>query len=435
MGKKIIKHPGTSKNSTKQKIINKMKLKFPRMERNFPIEEVPSEEYKFYSWPDDKKMVRLKGTLADEGFINWGEEFINSFFEECLDHVLYRSLKLIYGFPDPLTFLVTKEEVTREETIDITGMPTEWGYLIQGNGKSCFEIFKRHRDSSPKITLWLNTKNRPEEISNEIKNGLREFMKILHNLVVIVDREYNIEQELESSGQSIQMLTNLYYENFQSGNDILALSDMLLPGLKTKHDDLFDKGEFDESFTIYRKTRFSYVSSIIFFLMALEGFINLIYSLLLKPEFYHKNFKRSVWQSDIEMRILHLPVYCQGFTNAVITPESEVYKKWLSIRNFRNDLIHANITKENEAVATFEDGFFFTYNPLYQIKDRNKIKHHTSRYLIEKDDVLNLMETVKIIVSGIIKEMDEDFQIWTNTWINEPFVKREIKRNHNIVQH
>ncbi len=433
MGKKIIQHPGSSKKSPKENIINKLKLKFPRVERNIDeAKEVSPEEDKFYHPLTGLKRHRLKKTLADVGYIKWGEELINTFLGTCLDHVIYRSLKQVYGHPDFITWEIIKEEVSDEGNINAVSRPTEWGYLIQGKGGSCFEIFNMYRHPNPKIVLWLNAQERPKELPNAIKNSVMEFIKNFYNLIEVVDRDYSIKKEKESvwkitNGKDIRILTNLYYQNFQAGKDVLEISDRLLPELEQFHDELFSMGEWDESLSVYRKTKILYFSAIIYFFMALEGFINLLYRLFLKPEFADQKFERSVWRSDLDLRILHLPVYCKGFTNADISPDSKVYNEWLSIRTFRNDLIHANITNENESIVTVEDTFVFNYNPLFHIKCRDKIKFHTHPFYITKEDVMAIMEKVEIIVSGIIEQMDDEIKPWVESWIQNAIISENIE--------
>ena len=164
--------------------------------------------------------------------------------------------------------------------------------------------------------------------------------------------------------------------------------------------------------------------------MAIEGFINLLYRLLLKPEFEHQVFDRTVSKSDLDLRILHLPVYCKGFTGADITPDSRVYKQWKSINTFRNDLIHSNITKENEMIATLEDSFIFNYNPLFHIKLSDKIEFHTHPFFVVKEDAIAIMKKVEKIVIGIIGQMDDEIKPWVESWINEPLVNEKFEIPH-----
>lgn len=153
--------------------------------------------------------------------------------------------------------------------------------------------------------------------------------------------------------------------------------------------------------------------------MALEGFVNLLYKFFLKPQFKHKKYKRPVWKTDFDLRILHLPVYCKGFSNADITPDDTAYKQWLKINHFRNDLLHANITEENEQIGTLEDCFMFTYDPLLHLKNKHKKEMHTQHSSIDKDDAVRVQQIVEQIVAEIIEKMDEKEKAWVRSWIGE----------------
>lgn len=424
---KVIKHPGPKKKSPKQNIISNLKLNFPRLERKLDERErIPSEEKTLYGPPIGIRTMRISKTLADEGYIKWSETYVDTFIGRCLDHVLYRCLKLVYGLPDPITLEIMEEEVSEDRKIEM-GHPTEWGYLIQGKGGSCFDIIKRYRDDATKIVLWLNTDIRPNELPKEVEKGRQKFMKTFHNLVEIVDREYSIDKEKQFVKDSY---INLYHQRFQSGKDVLELSDTIQPELIRLHTELISKGDWDDALAIHRRMVVLYTSAIVYFFMALEGFINLIYKLFLIPKFTDEKFKRPVWKADLDLRILHLPVYCRGFANADITSDSEVYKQCLSIRSFRNDLIHANITKECEIITTGEDGLFFHYSPLSQIKLKDKITFHTDPFRITKDNAINVMKKVELIVSGIIEKMDDEEKVWVKGWIDQ--VVSGKKKNFDV---
>lgn len=62
-------------------------------------------------------------------------------------------------------------------------------------------------------------------------------------------------------------------------------------------------------------------------------------------------------QIDIKLRLA--PVYCDCFSGQAIDHTSDVFKKFHTIVNLRNDFVHANITQSMSSPVVSEDGFEF----------------------------------------------------------------------------
>jgi hypothetical protein len=427
MNKKIVKLHVTKKDTKKEKITEKLRLKYPRLERNEDREIIPPEEEKCYS-PNLllRERIRLSNTLADEGYVKWDSFYLDILLGNCLNHVMYRALKTVYGFPDVLTSEVI-EKTSEDGNIPRGALPIEWGYLLQGKGGSCYEIEKRYREAAPNIILWLPHKMRPEEMPPGMVEGLLNFLDLFSQLVKIVDYNYSIKEEQKKFSEvlgwdhlpNIHVITNLYNQNFQAGREMIELAEELLPKAEDLQQDLLSKGRWIEASNIGWKRGTLYVSAIVFFLMALEGFVNLLFKFFLKPQFKYEKYERSTSKADFDLRILHLPVYCKGFSNADITPDDTAYKQWSKINHFRNDLLHANITEENEQIGTFEDCFTFTYDPLLHLKNKQKKEMHTRHSSIDKDDAVRVQQIVEQIVAEIIEKMDEKEKAWVRSWIGE----------------
>jgi len=430
MSKKPIKFPGVQKSTMKEKIIDKLRLKYPRLERNTEeVETIPPEEKQYYPAQSLKrrKVIRLSKTLAEEGYIKWGDAGLDFFIGDCLAQVIYRSLKAVYGFPDILTNEVIEEEVFLNESIHAKTLPIEWGYLLQGKDGSCLEILRRIRDGFPNIILWLPYEERPVEMPRGVKGGFSEFLSLFEQLVKILDHEYSIKEEQKKARQAfgseiLRGVTNLYLQNFQAGKDMIGLGEKWLPELEEVHRNLFSSGQWAEAANVFRKGSILYVSATVFFLMALEGFVNLLYKFLLKSKYAYEEYERAIWKADFDLRILHLPVYCKGFSSADFAPDDVLYRKWKEIRPFRNNLLHSNVTEENESITTFEDCFLFYYNPLFHLKNKHREKLHTGQLHMDKKSALQVQEIVEQIVSEIIEKMDEKEKAWVKSWIDKLIV-------------
>ncbi|MCK4826642.1 hypothetical protein KA005_63480, partial [bacterium] len=246
---------------------------------------------------------------------------------------------------------------------------------------------------------------------------------LFYQLIEILDSDYSIKVEKQKVGKLFRgaaprCVINIYYQNFQAGIDLLELSEEWVADIDQSLLDLHSQAQWTEASNIHRKGSILYVSAIVFFLMALEGFINLLYKFLLKPQFRGKEYERAIWKTDLEMRILHLPIYCNGFSSDDINPDDVSYKQWLKLRPFRNNLLHANITEENEFIITVEDHFLFQYNPLFQLTKQKSKKTHTQQLYIRKKDVVQVKQSVEKFASAIIGKMDETEKRWVMSWID-----------------
>ena len=127
----------------------------------------------------------------------------------------------------------------------------------------------------------------------------------------------------------------------------------------------------------------------------------------------------------MEMKLLTLPVYCDGFSNSKITPEDDIIKKWQYIRPFRNNLIHANISEENEWKVFIDDHCGFSHNIILQRNTAKNAKSLTPSRLythpgfFQKNDAIQTRITVEDIVSKIIEKMDKQEKKWIKLWLPE----------------
>jgi hypothetical protein len=418
---KIKKFPDKKKNLSQKKIIETLRLKYPRVERRNSEVEKPSSEVK-----EAVDQLKVKNNFLEQGYIEYRRICFESILGLSLLQVIYRSLKEVYGTPDFLKFNILDKSTSLSDTTNMKVWPIDWGYLIDVGDGNLLEIIKEQQYHDPDLIIWLHLEKEPEKIPEKLIENLTTFLSLITKLVEIVDNDYSFPKELEKPERkfpkgTLQIVINKYYQNFQAGKDLLRLSEEWVSDIDELNRDLRKQGKYAESADLHRKGNILYVSSIIYFLMAIEGFINLLYMFLLKPKFKKKEYERVTEKNhDLEMRILNLPAYCNGFSNANFGPDDVSFKQWRELRDFRNNLLHANITEENKFTVLREDYFYFQYNPLCHHKKRNKDtrKLHTQQLYIRRNDVTKIQDSVQKFVYGIIEKMDENERIFINSWID-----------------
>jgi hypothetical protein len=427
MSKKVIQASKKRTSPVKKNLAGKLSLKYPRIKRDMSVADIveQSDRCFFPAYPNDLEIITFYNGNGDSDFVPWSQSDIYALWgESSVDHVIYRTLKMIYGIPDVIGGLVIEKDKKENSSTPDKLMPFEWGYLIQIDSECYVDIFQRFRDSTAQLIIVLKFEKKPKKLPPHIMKSINDFRKTLFKLVEIIDREYSIQEEIKKSkkgpfGKEHRTLINLYYLNLRSAKEMLEIASDLVPKLERQQAEFNSEGNFGEALEVFRKTKIFYVSSIMYSITALESFINILYTLLLKEKYKSRPYKRTVWQSPTDQRILHLPVYCRGFTSNDILPSDLAYQKWDSIKPFRNNLVHGNISDVHKATNVFEDAFFFVYRPIFHKHFRDKMEFHTDVLNIHQSDAESVMQYIEEIVADIISKLDEEERNWVKSWINE----------------
>lgn len=138
-----------------------------------------------------------------------------------------------------------------------------------------------------------------------------------------------------------------------------------------------------------------YCAAILYYFMALEGFINLLYHAFLKDELKGQDVEGRL-ERDLELRVLIMPSLCDGFKNEYIHRGAEIFRRFNELKKYRNEIVHSKLMDAMKSVGFIESGFLYWV----QVKKTNKefLPPYTR---ISKEDVLK----VKNIVDGIIREV------------------------------
>ena len=95
-------------------------------------------------------------------------------------------------------------------------------------------------------------------------------------------------------------------------------------------------------------------SALISSFVSLEGFVNVIYTLLKKPEYRGEIYDRSI-RNDLVFKILEMAHFCDGFVRAPLRQSDELIKAIQHFVLLRNLLIHANITEDMATSLIYQD--------------------------------------------------------------------------------
>jgi len=416
------------KDPERHKIKERLKSEYKRFVRdNQSFDELPHEEQKYYSTylkNIPPKMVRIVSP-TDKNYEKVLQVSFSHYGADFLEIVIYQVMKNVYGIPDvPTAEIISKGKKTDSGKIAL--YPHEWGYLLYGPGDTFFEILNGDRYHEPQFIIWRSmNKNDLKEIPPETINEARDFFSLLMKLLEINSTQYSINNRLPGTSNQSTYYVNLYQQNLSGAKELLELSKNEESSIENRCRTLIYKGRFKEAHDLYMTKGVGYLSAMMSFIIAFEGFINTLYKLFLCQQFKHRDYERVTVHSPLDLRVLQLPLYCKGFKNAMFDPNDPVFKSLKEVTKLRNDIFHANLTKDNERIVTWWDGFWFKYDPF---KDRNigkpgKIRRkwlHTYRQYIEPKQVEKLGKTVEELVKAIIEQMEEKEKSWVKTWIDKP---------------
>ncbi len=351
-------------------------------------------------------------------------------------HVLFfhRLLKKVYGEPSELEFqLSEKEEKEFVKTGKIKRPPDEWKYYIRTPSAGIIQIGTARKHSSFQLHYVLPEKTaKPSEkliIDGKefVNDFLREANRQKGNLL-------NPKKELAGPGEDIQwyLLDNIYLFNYKSAEFMLEYGADIEDKLQyeyLKYDPVEydrDSKEMDHIEKFMLGLGMCYASAISYYFMAIEGFVNLVFHAFLKDELRLLDLEKRL---DLALKLLLLPSLCRGFKNQHIDRESDIFKNFIRLRDFRNKFFHSKIEDSLKSICVFESGFFYICNLDENPKDFLPL----NKMGLKKAHVVIVKSVVDRLIQKILDMMQEPVRKSTEKYILKklsiPFVK---DRNGNI---
>ena len=136
-----------------------------------------------------------------------------------------------------------------------------------------------------------------------------------------------------------------------------------------------------------------------------ESFVNLLLFLMAKPEVRSdKRLYDGIKRQNIDVRIRGIHLNCIGFPSHVKYDEWDACKKFHSMMNRRNDLLHGNVDPE---LTTFDELYFEKKTPLYVgFKDFSFFSYKATLLNATPEQALEDYQTVQDLASHILLCID-----------------------------
>ena len=343
------------------------------------------------------------------------------FFNSLL---LYRILKLLYDEPDTLGAFISTD--LSKPTL-YTGAGIDWGYTLKLLDDLYVEVRSFRANTLFRLRFWM--KHIPKGIverepySHKMAGFFTDFIDCIEKNLHLFDEAQEIKERTKTSAA----ISNIFAEKYRAAEQLFAIAQDqdILP--KIKDIAYGEEVKISTGGSIY-------LSSAIVFVIALESFINTIYHLLLKEGFQAEAYERITIRADLDVRLITAHVFCDGFTKQIVTPHTDLWKRLLKLRRFRNDIVHGNVTSDHYFYSIQEDTNTFFYSGVTDFRgrkseDKAKRNYPTTMARINKKTVSEIKETVDQIVQSIVDSADDETRKWIESWVWGAMIPKFGKNN------
>ncbi|MFT5725912.1 MAG: hypothetical protein ACI8PB_000028 [Desulforhopalus sp.] len=299
----------------------------------------------------------------------------------------------------------------------------DWRYFFELPSKNIITIGSKKIHTEIDISL-VNPDNSNKE---EIKKETEKFISILlEDIKKHSGNLFNPKKRFREKGVFSYILWNVYLSNYLSAEYIFKISDREENNLAENLFEFSDKSIYLEKNAAAHTGSallicgLFYSSAISYFFMALEGFINIIFHRFVKHDIDDLPMEKEL---HIEQKIRLMPYLCDCFDNDFNEKDSEIYKDFKKLKQYRNTLFHSKVEDSLFGLMDYYGGFHYNY----------RMDEYKNDFLppykgkLTKSDVIQVKEIVDKIIENIINAMDETAQKYVKEHIlnssSIPFMK------------
>lgn len=314
---------------------------------------------------------------------------------------------------------VTEETALKIQSKEITLNPIKpwinWKYFIRLPSGGIVEIGTK--DSSTVFYLaYIVRSGQQKNDSDEAK----QFISLLLDEANRLRKQlFNPIKEFEKAeGIKFYSLFNVYLSNYVSAKFMqkIALSqeknlqaEFLRYDARTELHDR-EKSEHIDQYMLACGMYFS--SAIMYFFMALEGFINIVFHAFLKKNFRNRDLNIEQ-RFDIEQKLKLMPALCSGFKEEYVGATSEIYSNFIKLKNYRNSMLHSKVEESLRLLVFIEDGFVYNVD-LSKHKEQFLPSH---KIKLTDRDVLEVKRIVDEIINMVLNSMTKSTKDLTEKYI------------------
>ena len=149
-----------------------------------------------------------------------------------------------------------------------------------------------------------------------------------------------------------------------------------------------------------------YRSAFFLFIAAFEGLLNLIYELYARTDLRDERIYERLSKENLDIKVRLAPLYCECFSDKLVDHKSDVFRRFHSIVNLRNDFIHANFTQPMKRPIVTEDGHMF----IVEQSDRDQSGLPKSIDALNAADVATIKQSIDQMTETLLEGMKPRFR-------------------------
>ena len=345
----------------------------------------------------------MRGGVTATGWELLQDHDAYQLFERPNALLLFRVLKGFFGDADLLGATVAEDESGELSAIPLT---TDWGFAFHISSDLVSEVRSLDGGRRHVVRFWGPSAVQSKGSYGDTEDAIQRF---------IADLKAAFESNLHlfHEGQELAARTPDFVESFAQAT-INVSREKYQAAVR-----LFEAAE--KSLVQEGTTKALLLGAATLFFISLEAFINLLYLILLRPGFDQEGYKRLVIR-DFDLRVLSLHVFCRGFTRQPIHPDSDLWRELMQLRDFRNDLVHGNVTDEHRMHTLSEDIYMFCYEPSRDYrgpKKTNSDRISPYTFDIDAEFVRRVRGIVDRAEEAVVDALDANLSSWGRELFDE----------------
>ena len=314
----------------------------------------------------------------------------------------HRLMKKNYGDPSDIEFeLETRKKL---ENGNIKALGKEWKYYVRSQTGGIIQVGTERLHTTLAIHHILHA-NIKKPSGEQIQGGTKFVDDLLREAGRLKDQLLNPKREFnEGEGVHGYFLDNVFLYNYDSADLMREYAEddenkLNSEFLKYDAEETYgDKEKMAHTDKFMRAVGMYYAASILYYFMALEGFVNLIYEAFLKNEFRSLNIETRL---DLELKISFMSGLCYGFKRQPTINDLGIHKDFKILKNFRNQTFHSRTEDSLKNVTFFESGFLYLVK---MDKDTGGLLP-LSKINLRQEHVLKVKSIVDNIIKNILDKM------------------------------
>ena len=383
-----------------------------REKSNISPDNILEDMEKFYPSGTENTVYGVTDESPFEGFNYYKELDLYDALINFNPILIYRLLKLMYGLPDVVGAFIDNSKPYNPKV-----MPVDWSYILRLDDNIVAEIRSLFLNTKHIVRFWTDTmpEVNPNEKGAEV---IAQFGKDLNKAASNNLHLFSEKEELRKVADNIPpVFENSFAIKYKSAEQFLNMAQSI--DKKPEKMTL----QWDEKPEV-RTVGSMYMASALFYIIAMETLLNIFYKIFLHDEYKQYPYARVTNKADLEIRLSTIHLFCSCFTRQVVPPKSELWKNISLLRDFRNDIVHGNITNEHYAHSLVEDNMFFYYSPITDFRgqlEESKEINSFPRVMssIGKKEVMSIKNIVNDLIQGLLNAMDDESRTWVKSWLYE----------------